>query len=215
MDRAPAYLVSHIMQDNTARMSAFGPRSQLVIPNQVVSAKTGTTNDVKDNWTVGFTPDYLVITWVGNNDGTQMNQRLVSGVTGAAPIFNQIMRYVLTGKEPKWQEKPPDVLSAQVCVSGFPKQPKDDCSPGQTELYWKAGKPADSVRRTINVWIDPTTGLPPKPGEHVDGLVLENRTILEDPLTRQYCQDCSRAVDESGRVVYEQTIIDDVPKKPE
>jgi membrane peptidoglycan carboxypeptidase len=52
------------MQDNQARQDAFGPRSELVIPNQVVSAKTGTTNDLRDNWTVGFTPEYLVITWL-------------------------------------------------------------------------------------------------------------------------------------------------------
>lgn len=213
MDRAPAYLVSHIMQDNTARTAAFGPRSQLVIPNQVVSAKTGTTNDLKDNWTVGFTPEFLVITWVGNNDGSQMNQRLVSGVTGAAPIFNKLMSYVLEGREPRWQEKPPDVLSAQVCVSGFPKQANDDCAPGQTELYWKASKPSNSVRRTINVWIDPTTGLPPKFGEQPEGLILETRTILEDPLTRQYCQDCSRPVDEQGKVVYEQHIVEEVIKE--
>lgn len=212
MDRAPAYLVSHIMQDNTARTAAFGPRSQLVIANQVVSAKTGTTNDLKDNWTVGFTPEFLVITWVGNNDGSQMNQRLVSGITGAAPIFNKLMTHVLKGREPRWQEKPPDVASAQVCVSGFPKQDGDDCTPGQTELYWKAGKPSTSVRRTINVWIDPATGLPPKPGEQPEGLILENRTILEDPLTRQYCQDCSRPVDENGKVVYEQMMIDETAK---
>lgn len=212
MDRAPAYLVSHIMQDNTARMTAFGPRSQLVIPNQVVSAKTGTTNDLKDNWTVGFTPEYLTIAWVGNNDGSQMNQRLVSGVTGAAPIFNKLMSFILTGREPRWQEKPPDVLSAQVCVSGFPKQAGDDCAPGNTELYWKASKPSNSVRRSINVWIDPTTGLPPKFGEQPEGLVLETRTILEDPLTRQYCQDCARPTDENGKILYEQSIVDEVPQ---
>src|SRR5690606_22842298 len=93
MDRAPAYLTAHIMQDNSARTAAFGPRSQLVIPGQIVSAKTGTTNDLKDDWTVGFTPEFLVITWVGNNDASPMNQALVSGITGAAPIFNDIMSF--------------------------------------------------------------------------------------------------------------------------
>ncbi|MCA9373500.1 transglycosylase domain-containing protein, partial [Candidatus Woesebacteria bacterium] len=125
MDKAPAYLVSHIMQDNNARLAAFGGRSQLVIPGQVVSAKTGTTNDLKDNWTVGFTPEFLVISWVGNNDNTPMSY-VASGVTGAAPIFNDIMRFVLKDQEPLWQEKPDDVLSGGVCASGMPPELSED-----------------------------------------------------------------------------------------
>ena len=205
MDRAPAYLTSHIMQDNKARQQAFGPRSQLVIPNQIVSAKTGTTNDLKDNWTVGFTPEFLVITWVGNNDGSPMNQRLVSGITGAAPIFNAIMRIVLTGKEPVWQEKPQDVASAQVCETGFPKdQGTADCTPKDTELYWQYGQPSRSKWIKQNTWINPLTGLPPAFGEVVEGLVLEERTILQDPITEQYCLDCNRPVSDQGKVQYEQ-----------
>lgn len=207
MDRAPAYLTSHIMQDNKARSGAFGTRSQLVIPNQIVSAKTGTTNDLKDNWTVGFTPEFLVITWVGNNDSTSMNQRLVSGITGAAPIFNAMMRTVLTGREPIWQDKPPDVLSAQVCETGFPKQMGADCSPRDTELYWQYSQPSRSKWVKQNVWINPLTGLPPKFGEVVEGLVLEERTILQDPITEQYCLDCNRPVSEEGKVQYEQYIV--------
>lgn len=208
LDRAPSYLISHIMQDNSARTTAFGPRSELVIPNQVVSVKTGTTNDLKDNWTVGFTPEFLVITWVGNNNSEPMNRGVVSGVTGAAPIFNDIMRFLLQGREARWQEKPPDVASAQVCASGFPKgSGQDDCTAGNTELYWQKSKPSASIRKTTNVWIDPRTGLPPKFGEQVEGLVLEQRTILEDPVTKSYCQDCSRPVNEEGKPVYEQTVI--------
>lgn len=208
MDRAPAYLVSHIMQDNNARTPAFGSRSALVVPNQVVSVKTGTTNDLKDNWTIGFTPEFLVATWVGNNDSTPMNGRVVSGVTGAAPIWNDIMKYILQGKEAKWQEKPPDVASAQVCPSGFPKEASDgQCSAGNTELYWQRSQPSDSSYVKTNVWIDPTTGLPPPYGVHVDGLVLEERTILKDPTTKAYCLDCSRPVTEDGKVQYEQTTI--------
>lgn len=209
MDRAPAYLTAHIMQDNKARTPAFGARSELVIPNQVVSAKTGTTNDFKDNWTVGFTPEYLTIVWVGNNDGSPMNQRLVSGITGAAPIFNDIMRFVLQGKEAIWQEKPPDVLSAQVCETGFPKIANEECTPKDTELYWEYGMPSNSKWIKQNVWIDPTTGLPPPFGATVEGLVLEERTILQDPVTEQYCLDCTRSVDDQGKVQYEQYIIRD------
>lgn len=216
MHRAPAYLTSHIMQDNNARQMAFGSRSELVIPNQVVSAKTGTTNDLKDNWTVGFTPEFLVITWVGNNDNTPMNPYLVSGVTGAAPIWNDIMSYILQGKEPTWQDKPEDVASGFVCASGFPSNKSDQCQGRYTELYWTESKPSYAQLVKENVWIDPRTGLPPKPGEQVDGLVLEERTFYADPITYeyQYCEDCTRQVTEDGKVQYEQRVIPhDLPVK--
>ena len=210
MNRAPAYLTSHIMQDNNARQLAFGARSELVIPNQVVSAKTGTTNDLKDNWTVGFTPEFLVITWVGNNDNTPMNPYLVSGVTGAAPIWNDIMSFILQNKEPVWQEKPEDVLSGFVCASGFPASGSEkDCQGRYTELYWEESQPSYAKLVKENVWIDPTTGLPPQPGEHVDGLVLQERTFYADPLTYEYqfCEDCVRTVTEEGKTNYEQRMI--------
>lgn len=209
MDRAPAYLVSHIMHDNQARSAVFGPHSQLVIPNQVVSAKTGTTNDLKDNWTVGFTPEFLTIVWVGNNDNTPMNQRLVSGITGAAPIFNKLMRFVLAGREPVWQTKPPDVLSAAVCETGFPPQPNKPCTPKNTELYWSLSQPSRSQWVKKNVWVNPQTGLPPVFGEQPEGLVLEEKTILQDPTTEQYCLDCNRASNPDGTPVMEQYVVRD------
>ncbi len=208
MDRAPAYLAAHIMQDNNARTAAFGPRSQLVIAGQIVSAKTGTTNDLKDNWTVGFTPEFLVITWVGNNDGSPMNQALVSGITGAAPIFNDIMSYVLQGKEPLWAEKPVSVLSAQICPTGMPPRPGEQCELSGPELYWRDGLPSIASKQTIDTWIKPDTGLPPKEGEVVDGLVLENHTFYQDPLTKFYCADCRRPVSPEGEIIYEQYSVD-------
>jgi 1A family penicillin-binding protein len=210
MDREPAYLVSHILQDNDARSGAFGSRSELVIPDQIVSVKTGTTNDLKDNWTVGYTPEYLVITWVGNNDGSPMNRSLVSGITGAAPIFNDIMSYVLKDQESVWQEKPADVTEASVCASGMPPgQGRESCSAINKEYYWKESKPSGSKIVSQDFWIDPKTGLPPPFGEQVDGLVLENHKFYQDPITELYCADCNRAVNESGQTVYEQNIIDE------
>lgn len=204
MNRAPAYLVSHILQDNSARTMEFGPTSKLVVKNQIVSVKTGTTNDLKDNWTVGFTPEYLVATWVGNNDGTQMNRALVSGITGAAPIFNDIMSFILRNQKPVWQEKPSDVASADVCVSGFPPQDGQDCQNKQKELYWMRSQPSNSQYVSKDVWIHPDTGLPLQPGEPTDGLVLQQKTVLSDPLTGEYCADCTRPVDAEGKTVYEQ-----------
>lgn len=82
LDPADAFLVTSILSDNTARSPAFGLYSPLLTPFPF-AAKTGTTKDYRDNWAVGYTPDWVVAVWVGNFDGTPM--RHISGITGAAP----------------------------------------------------------------------------------------------------------------------------------
>lgn len=99
VDSGIAFIISNILADNNARSAAFGPNSPLIIPNHFVSVKTGTSDEKKDNWTVGFTPHFVVATWVGNNDSTPMSQNLVSGITGAAPMWNKIMTLILNGKQ--------------------------------------------------------------------------------------------------------------------
>ncbi|MBI1863368.1 PBP1A family penicillin-binding protein [Candidatus Microgenomates bacterium] len=112
MSEESAYILSDIMSDNIARIAAFGPRSALEIPGYKVAVKTGTTDSKKDNWTIGYTPDYLVVVWVGNNDNTPMNQALTSGITGAAPIWNKMMSYLLTNYSTKesWYKKPANIV---------------------------------------------------------------------------------------------------------
>ena len=104
IDPAIAYIISDILSDNFARIFAFGPGSSLEIPGYRVAVKTGTTNDKKDNWTIGYTPEFLVTVWVGNNDNTPMNPYLTSGITGASPIWNRTMSYLLKnyGSGNKW-----------------------------------------------------------------------------------------------------------------
>jgi len=196
------------MQDNAARVEAFGSRSELVIPGQIVSAKTGTTNDIKDNWTIGFTPEYLVTTWVGNNDNTPMNPYLVSGVTGAAPIWNDIMSFILEGQESVWPEKPTDVSQGMVCASGMtPEKSETNCRPLNQELFWKNSRPSQSQIIEKEIWIKPETGLPPTYGEQAEGLVLERRTLYQDPVTKLYCADCNRPVSEDGKIQYEKQTV--------
>ncbi|MEK7597428.1 MAG: transglycosylase domain-containing protein [Patescibacteria group bacterium] len=112
IDPAIAYIISDILSDNFARIFAFGSGSFLEIPGYKVAVKTGTTNDKKDNWTIGYTPEFLVTVWVGNNDNTPMNPYLTSGITGAAPIWNRVMSYLLKnyGTGNKWFEKPDNVV---------------------------------------------------------------------------------------------------------
>lgn len=113
LDPGIAYIISDILSDNNARKQAFGSGSALEIPGRKVSVKTGTTDDKKDNLTVGYTPEFVVAVWVGNNDNTSMNPQLVSGITGAAPIWNKMMTYLLNNKAQgiEQMEKPENVIA--------------------------------------------------------------------------------------------------------
>lgn len=88
-----AYLINSILSDNEARKLAFGVNSLLKLPG--VAVKTGTSDSKRDNWTFGYTRDFVVGVWVGNNDNSPMDARLTSGITGAAPIWNKITQILL------------------------------------------------------------------------------------------------------------------------
>lgn len=90
-----AYILSHILSDNNARLPAFGTNNYLNVPGYTVAVKTGTTDNKRDNWTLGYTPSFVVGVWVGNNNNTVMNQTLASGLSGAAPIWNKITNHIL------------------------------------------------------------------------------------------------------------------------
>lgn len=111
LEEGVAFIVSDILADNSARALAFGTNSPLVIPGHKVSVKTGTTDNKRDNWTNGFTPEYVVSTWVGNNDNSPMSPTLASGITGAAPIWNRIITLLIGNKPDTKQSIPQDVIS--------------------------------------------------------------------------------------------------------
>lgn len=110
-----AYQITSILSDNRARTQAFGPRSVLYIPGQEVSVKTGTTNNLRDNWTIGYTTDRLVAVWVGNNDNTSMSY-VASGITGASPIWNNIMRLLLDENNPHTFLVPEGLIKVKICA---------------------------------------------------------------------------------------------------
>ena len=111
-----AYIITDILSDNKARASAFGTMSVLQIPGQQVAVKTGTTNSMKDNWTIGYTTDRLVATWVGNNDNTPMSY-VASGITGASPIWNKIMLLLLDEEQPHRFVQPEDMVRLKICAT--------------------------------------------------------------------------------------------------
>lgn len=134
-----AFLISHILYDNNARSEAFGPSSALNIPGKTVAVKTGTTDEKRDNWTIGYTPSYVVGVWVGNNDNSQMNPRIASGVTGASPIWNRIMKEVLKDKKNEEFEKPENVVAVEIDTLGG-GQPIDG-QPKRVEYFTKGTEP--------------------------------------------------------------------------
>ncbi|MCL5439223.1 MAG: transglycosylase domain-containing protein [Patescibacteria group bacterium] len=132
-----AYQLTNILSDNDARMPAFGPYAKLEIPEHKVAVKTGTTNEKRDNWTIGYTPDFLVATWVGNNNNSPMNPTLTSGITGAAPIWNEIMTNVLKGKSGGSFDTPTGMVKVKICaVNGL--LPCARC-PKMSEEYFVPG----------------------------------------------------------------------------
>jgi penicillin-binding protein 1C len=134
-----AFLMSSILSDNAARAPVFGPNSILNLPFQV-AVKTGTSNDTRDNWTIGYTPDLAVGVWVGNPDYTPMEN--TTGVTGAGPIWSEFMTfaiYRLTGGNPTPFFRPEGIVQRTICtVSGT--QPSRWC-PSQREEYFASDQP--------------------------------------------------------------------------
>ncbi|HUD44877.1 MAG TPA: transglycosylase domain-containing protein [Patescibacteria group bacterium] len=110
LDPGITYILSDILADNNSRTLEFGPNSPLYIPGHYIPVKTGTTDDKRDNWTDGYTKNYVVIVWVGNNDNSPMSPALASGITGAAPIWNKIMSSLDAGVPNNAPPMPSDVV---------------------------------------------------------------------------------------------------------
>ncbi|MFN8374850.1 MAG: PBP1A family penicillin-binding protein [Anaerolineae bacterium] len=126
LDERIAYIITDILSDNNARLPAFGPNSALNI-GRPAAAKTGTTTDFRDNWVLGYTPNLVVGVWVGNADNTPMVD--VTGVSGAAPMWNAFMRRVLLGQPEVAFQEPPGLLHIEVCaISGLLPTPLCPCA---------------------------------------------------------------------------------------
>ena len=103
--------IADIMSDNAARTLSFGINSALRY-DYPVACKTGTSTDFRDNWTIGFTPEFSVGVWVGNFDGAPMHE--VSGVTGAGPILHGIFDHLHATKGTSWYRTPPQIVERKV-----------------------------------------------------------------------------------------------------
>ncbi|MDD3532090.1 MAG: transglycosylase domain-containing protein [Candidatus Shapirobacteria bacterium] len=186
-----AYITSHILLDNGARSAVFGPYSYLVVKEHPeVSVKTGTTNNLRDNWTIGYNPSRLVAVWIGNNDNTPMRS-VSSGAVGASSIWNKVITFVFNKDElpEEWPSKPENVIGASVCsLSG--NLPGESGCQTRFEYFIKGYLPPVEGNRQETVLINRDTGTLVKPGEEVENVEHQEKTILRDPLGAIFCLDC-------------------------
>jgi len=147
-----SYIVTDILSDRDARVPTFGYRGPLNLPFPA-AAKTGTSKNFRDNWTVGYTPRYTVAVWVGNFDGSPMQN--VSGITGAGPLFRDVM-LLLEGTEPGLPfTEPSGLIRTEICpVSG--EIPSAACPATITELFAAGSIPRTNCRLTHQSAAEPT-----------------------------------------------------------
>ncbi|HLO52245.1 MAG TPA: penicillin-binding protein 1C [Kamptonema sp.] len=125
-------LITNMLSDAHARAQEFGVDSVLALPFPA-AVKTGTSSDFRDTWTVGFTTDYTVATWVGNFNGDRMKK--VSGVMGAAPLWNHIMLHLHEHQEPAAFPIPKTLVQRPICaISGWRHTP--DCPSVVQEYFY-------------------------------------------------------------------------------
>jgi 1A family penicillin-binding protein len=156
-----AYLITSILSDNEARARSFGRNSVLRL-SRPAAVKTGTTNDFRDNLTIGYTPDLVVGVWVGNADNSEMQD--VSGITGAAPIWRDIVEGALAGTPANEFAPPAGVVGVEICELGG-HAPSPSC-PSKRIEFFKADQlplpPDENLERAVAAG-DPNLANAPQP----------------------------------------------------
>jgi penicillin-binding protein 1C len=134
-----AYVITHILSDRDARVPTFGYASALDLPFPA-AVKTGTSKDFRDNWTIGYSPDFTVGVWAGNLDGSPMHN--VSGITGAGPLFHDIMLFLNAGRALDFPV-PASIVRLRVCPDSG-EIPSDRCPSAMEEIFVRGSEPKRS-----------------------------------------------------------------------
>ncbi len=154
-----AYLITDILSDNGARSPSFGEDSPLRL-SRPAAAKTGTTTDFRDNWTVGYTPELVVGVWVGNANNRPMRQ--VSGIAGAAPIWHDFMEEALKAASPEPFPRPEGLVEVDICEpTGL--LPGPWCLERRRELFIAGSEPTVSESYYRGLAVCTLTGEPATP----------------------------------------------------
>ena len=153
LDPRVTWLISDILSDDSARATGFGLDSTLKL-DRAAAVKTGTTSNFHDNWTIGYTPDLLVGVWVGNSGYEAMHN--VTGLTGAAPIWHEVMRGLLQGRPDQPFTRPDGLTQVEVCaVSGL--LPTSACQNTRAEWFISGTEPTQTDSTYQQVWVDTLT----------------------------------------------------------
>ncbi len=202
LDPRVAYLISHILDDDEARVPAMGRSNPLALTFPA-AAKTGTTNDFRDNWTMGYTPGLVVGVWTGNTDNSPMVN--ISGLTGAAPLWRDYMQAVYTNYDllaalnVNGVEPPPDFVRPEgleerpLCSLSAVTIGAIECTPAGSELFLVNNIPAlpDLIDPNLvaweqiepAIWRAPAVPLPPLPAE----LLLTAEADEDAPPPQLFC----------------------------
>lgn len=177
MDPRVVWLLSDILSDDDARALGFGHNSTLKI-DRPAAVKTGTTTNFHDNWTIGYTPDLVVGVWVGNSDYKAMKD--VTGLTGAAPIWHEVIRKALEGKPKREFTRPDGLIQVEVCaLSGL--LPTEFCDHTRTEWFIAGTEPTQPDNIFQQVTIDTLTGSLADASTPADR--VQTRIVLDLPIT--------------------------------
>lgn len=154
LDARVAYLVTDILADEGARLPAFGEGSPLAL-SRPAAAKTGTTTNFRDNWTIGYTPDLVTGVWIGNADNSPMER--VTGISGAGPIWRAFMEAAHAGRPARDFPRPPGLVEVEICApSGL--VPTALCARRVRELFVRGTEPVDLDDRYVRLAIEPVSG---------------------------------------------------------
>lgn len=154
-----AFLLSNILSDNNARQPEFGVNNNLVIPGHAVAAKTGTSGtssiDVRDGWTIGYTPQIVAAVWVGNTDASPVGDG-VSGYRLASPIWRQFMTNFLANRQPLNFLQPANIVQLEICADSGTR-PGANCPDRRLEYFAADQLPLDAnqdflQRLPIDLW---------------------------------------------------------------
>jgi penicillin-binding protein 1C len=144
-DAAATWLVTDILADNAARARTFGLDSALVTRG-FAAVKTGTSKDMRDNWCLGYTDRYTVGVWVGNASGEAMHD--VSGVSGAAPVWQAIVKQLHEGRPSRRPAMPPGVVREPVQLAAAAEPMREEVFlAGTTQAYWQASAQMKGAQR--------------------------------------------------------------------
>jgi penicillin-binding protein 1C len=177
-----AYLITDILADEEARCAAFSCPSVLEL-SRPAAAKTGTTDDYRDAWTIGYTPDLVTGVWVGNSDNSPMVE--VAGAAGAGPIWHSFMEAAHADLPVRDFERPSGIVEHEICVHSGAR-PTEHCPDRKREIFAKGEPPLDEGHDWYQmVEIDAFTGL--RANEFCPGHVVEKPMLdLTDERGREW-----------------------------